>query len=69
MELIDQVIKYYEESVKDYEDLMNKYKELESKYFNLLKEHYNLQCKYSDYLDTFRPRNPEDAYREDFSKD
>ena len=53
-----------------YQTLQVDYNILMGKYLDLLNEHIILQQKYitfqQKYLTTFAPRNPEDAYREDF---
>ena len=52
----DELLDAYQSLQIDYNIIMNKY-------LNLLNEHIALQQKY---LNTITPRNPEDAYREDF---
>ena len=53
----------FDELLDSYQSLQADYNILMEKYLNLLNEHITLQQKY---LTTFAPRNPEDAYREDF---
>lgn len=53
----------FNELLNSYQSLQADYNILMEKYLNLLNEHITLQQKY---LTTFTPRNPEDAYREDF---
>lgn len=48
-----------------YQSLQTDYNIIMEKYLKLLNEHITLQQKY---LDNICLRNPEDAYREDFSK-
>ena len=56
----------YDELLNAYQSLQTDYNIIMEKYLNLLNEHITLQQKY---LDTLTLRNPEDAYREDFSGD
>lgn len=63
---IDETLDTLEQIQKDYRELAIKYSNLCTKYENLLREHLDLQRKYIDILNERTPRNPEDAYREDF---